>query len=989
MPHHPRIHQSIQFLSGLLFFFFLSSCQPEKAPKLVTPSDGDTIVTNTPVLAWEPVECEGQEIWINGEKMDSVGPHVSSYVPFPLSFGENEWRVVRIKDRGEIAGHPQTFVVDDRPLAPLPEHSKLLRHGWRVQSAFQAEEGGEVLSTGEASLDDWHETSLPATALTALVRNGVYPNPYIGKNNMQIPDINDDFNEEHDLLKYSHIEGENPWEKPYWYVNSFSIDEAAEGKKTWLNFNELNYRAELWLNGEMIADTSEMVGMERPFRFDVTDMVHADEENHVAVAVWPVDVPGEPGVPPLEPFGDPGVNMGDGNIGRNYTKWDAVGWDWQPAIRDRDMGLTEDVYLEFTDDIALKDVYITSEPDLPDAGFADMVISGKLVNYSTRALEGELRGDIIFGKDTTSFTVPFSLEEDGEESFFLDKDEVEQLRIEDPKLWWPSGYGEPNLYEVRLKAETQSGDVAVFEDNHGIREVETRVEGSRIFTVNGKDIFMKGGNWVLDMTLNWPASRYEEEILMTKHANLNTLRVWGPTGVAPQAFYEAADKHGILIWQDFLNDYWGTFENSKGYQPDRDLYETISAGIVKRYRNHPSLFMWCGGNEGVNPREDLLVNEVLAEHDQRSGRFYLKSSNDYGLHGGGPYHSIRPDEFFGHPKLHGFSSEIGASGVPVIESIRRFIPEVGQNKENDHFPVDGKWAYHDAANFPGDDLRKFTALDDIIREDYGGPETLDQQGVENYFAKAQFQNYDAYRSAIGAIIRQMWNNSTGMLFWKSNSSWPSLVWQLYDWYQQPHAGYFGAKEAFSPFNVQLNRDDRSVSVINTQYTPYQDVKITATLYDQSAEELWKETEQWDVGENTVVDTDIRVPEKKELVFLRLKAEDAGGEGLSDNFYWLHPDHDFSGLKDVPSPELETSVETGAESGAYQVKVTNHGDGISLLTRLKMVDARTGQEILPVLWSDNFISVLPGESCELQVVFPRGEYAGDMTLEAQPFNAIRE
>ncbi|MGM0377797.1 MAG: glycoside hydrolase family 2 protein, partial [Bacteroidota bacterium] len=848
MQHQPNIQQSVRILSGLLFLILFASCQSEDAPKLVTPSDGDTIATNTPVLAWEPVECDWQEIWINQVKVDSVGPEVSSYVPFPLSYGENEWRVVRIKDRAEIAGYPQEFVVDDRPLAPLPEKSQLLRHDWRVRSAFQTEEGGEVLSTEEASLNDWHETSLPATALTALVRNGVYPNPYIGKNNMQIPDINDDFNEEHDLLQYSHIEGENPWEKPYWYVKSFAIDEAEEGKKTWLTFNELNYRAELWLNGEMLADTSEMVGMERQFRFDVTDLVRTEEENHLAVAVYPVDVPGEPGVPPVEPFGDPGVNMGDGNIGRNYAKWDAVGWDWQPAIRDRDMGLTEDVYLEFTDDIEMEDVYITSDPDLPDAGFADMVISGKLVNHSSQSREGDLNGDVIFDGDTTSFTVPFSIEAGEKESFSLEKDEVKQLRIDDPKLWWPVGYGEPNLYKVRLTAKTQSGDVAVFEENHGIREVETRVEGSRIFTVNGKDIFMKGGNWVLDMTLNWPASRYEEEILMTKNANLNTLRVWGPTGVPPKLFYEAADKHGILIWQDFLNDYWGTFENESGYQPDRDLYETISSGIVKRYRNHPSLFMWCGGNEGVNPREDLLVNEVLGEHDQRSGRFYLKASDNHGLHGGGPYHSIRPDEFFGHSKLHGFSSEIGASGVPVIESIRRFIPEVGQNAESDHFPVDGTWAYHDAANFPGDDLRKFTALDDIIREDYGGPETKDQQGVENYFAKAQFQNYDAYRSAIGAITRQMWDNSTGMLLWKSNSSWPSLVWQLYDWYQQPHAGFYGAKEAFSPFNVQLNRDDYSVSIINTQYTSYQDVEVTATLYDQSAEELWQESGEHSVGE---------------------------------------------------------------------------------------------------------------------------------------------
>ncbi|MGM0377107.1 MAG: hypothetical protein ACQEQ0_10050, partial [Bacteroidota bacterium] len=247
----------------------------------------------------------------------------------------------------------------------------------------------------------------------------------------------------------------------------------------------------------------------------------------------------------------------------------------------------------------------------------------------------------------------------------------------------------------------------------------------------------------------------------------------------------------------------------------------------------------------------------------------------------------------------------------------------------------------------------------------------------------------ATTGAASGTGRQMWDNSTGMLLWKSNSSWPSLVWQLYDWYQQPHAGFYGAKEAFSPFNVQLNRDDYSVSIINTQYTSYQGVEVMATLYDQSAEELWQESGEHSVGENTFVDTEIRVPEKDELVFLRLKAEDAEGKVLSDNFYWLHQDHDYTDLKDVPSPELETSVEAGEEPGVYGVKVVNNGDGIALLTRLKMVDERTGHEIRPVLWSDNFISILPGESRELQVTFPRGEYGGETTLIAKPFNANME
>ena len=971
------------FPLGLLFILFFNACDTEKGPELISPLEGETIVTNTPVLAWTPVECDWQEVWINGIKLDSLAGDVKSYVPFALSFGVNEWQIVAVNKHSRIEGKPATFHVEDQPLSVLPQGAQLLRHQWLVQSAALVNESGELLSTGAFNSEAWHKTSLPATAQTVLVRNGVYPNPYIGQNNMRIPDANDDFNAEHDLLKYSHIDGENPWSRPYWYLKSFTVE--GSGSKVWLNFNEINYRAELWLNGKLLADSSVMVGMERQFRFDVTDLVSLDGLNHLAVAIFPVDVPGLPGVPPLEAFGDPGVNMGDGMISQNYTKWDAVGWDWQPAVRDRDMGITEDVFLSFTDDLELTEVYITSEPNLPKADYADMVISANLINHSQAPKAGVVTGKIIFETDTLLFDVPFSLTGESTKQVILDKSMVKQLRIGDPQLWWPLGYGSPNLYEVVLTAQSSDGQASTVTEMHGIRKVESRVEGSRIFTVNGKDVFIKGGNWVLDMTLNWTASRYEEEILLSKNANLNLLRVWGPTGVPPKAFFHAADKHGVLLWQDFLNDFWGTFRNTPGYQPEANLYETISNQIVKRFRNHPSLIIWCGGNEGVNPREEMLVNTVLAENDNRSGRFYLKTSDGHGLHGGGPYHSVRPEDFFSHPKLHGFSSEIGASGVPVFESIERFLPQTGKNPDLEHFPVDGYWGYHDAANFPGEDLRKFTALDDIIRNDYGGPESNDRQGAMNYLAKAQLQNYAAYRSAASAIGIQMWDNSTGILLWKSNSSWPSVVWQLYDWYQQAHAGYYGVKKAFAPLSVQFNRVDRRLYLVNAQYQSLEGVEVSAVLWDQSLKVLWEDSQTMNVAENTSAEMAYVVPESNGLVFLKLLAKSVEGEILFEDFFWLHETNDFSGLNKIETPKVEVSLSPGSIRDSWTVTVENRGETPAILTRLKLVHPLSRHEILPALWSDNFISLLPGDKRQLMVSLPRGEPHGGIDVVAEPFN----
>lgn len=951
----------------VIVFLIFTGCYMHTKPSLVIPNNGEVINTNTPVLAWKTIDADWQEIWINGILMDSLGPGVNSYVPFPLAYGNNYWHIKSKRNGKTLISKQGSFIVDDQALVDLPQRAHLLRHNWYVQSSYLANDGGEVLSTLGLPSQDWHSTSIPSTVLSALVRNGVYPNPYIGKNNMLIPDAHDDYNKEYDLMKYSHIPGQNPWDKPWWFINEFSAINFPKGKRVWINFGEINYRAQLWFNGAMLADTSDMVGMEREFRFEITNILQPDAINRIAIAIYPLDNPGEPAVEPLEPFGDPGTNMGDGLISLDYTKWDAVGWDWQPAIRDRDMGITEDVYLSFTDDVEIQDVYITSDLLFSDDISADFTISFDLVNHSYEQKQGLFTGLIVFENDSISFEQPFSLQGHEIQPLTLDKNAFPQFHLSEPRLWWPAGYGNPDLYTVKLTAQTSDEDHAEVEKKHGIRKIETYIgKRSRVFRINNQDIFLKGGNWVMEMMLNATASRYENEILLSRNAGFNILRVWGPTGVPPEVMYHAADKYGIVMWQDFLNDYWGTFRNTPGYSPDEKLYETISTGIVKRYRNHASLMIWCGGNEGVNPREDMLVNEILATYDGRSGRIYLKESDGDGLHGGGPYHTLRPDEYFGHPRMYGFSSEIGPSGVPVIESIRRFMPDAGQQWKPDFFPVDGTWAYHDAANFPGSDLRKFTAYDDIVRIDYGGPETEDQQGVYNYFSKCQMINYDVYRAATTAIVGQMWDGSSGMLLWKSNSSWPSMVWQLYDWYLQTHAGYYAVKKAFAHESIHLNRDNRSISVVNYGSHDITDAGISAVVYDESMNVIWQWGYSTSIEKNSANNLDVKIPNYNQLHFLVLSLKDSENNVLADNFYWLHAKNDFTELASLGEPDL-SAVVTKNNTG-YKVILTNKGQMPSLLTRIKLMEKESLQEILPTIWSDNFVFILPGETKELAVKF---------------------
>ena len=974
------------FIFFPVFFLFVNSAQPEL--KLISPSSGIVIPNNTPTLTWSLVPCKYYEIWMDGMLIDSLKSTENACVPFPLSFGQHTWQVKAIDGNASIKSEAATFTVDDKPLADLPAGSILLRNGWKMQSSLLVKENGEIVSGSSASTKGWYSTSVPVTVLSALVRNGVYPNPYADMNNMRIPDSNDEYNKTYGLLKYSHIPNLNPWKDPYWFKTEFEVSDDYNGKTIWLNFSEINYKAQVWLNGKLVADTATMVGMERLFRFDITPLVQRSVKNYLAVAIYPLDIPGEPANEPLTPLGEPGTNMADGMISKNYTKWDVLGWDWQPAVRDRDMGITEDVYLSATNQVELENLYVTSDLPLPDTTSANIIISADIVNHSGKAQKGTIKATISIDKEIITLEQPFTVGANQVQSFLWNAGNFSQLHVRNPKLWWPHGYGAQNLYTLKIEAFSGKENMVKAETKFGIREVETYIGSKeRVYKINGQDIYCKGGNWVIDMMLNWNAKRYEDEILLTKNANLNVLRVWGPTGAPPQAFYEAADKHGILIWQDFLYDYWGTFRNKPGYNTKDDLYEMATIAIVKKYRNHPSLFLWCGGNEGPNPREALIVNKILPQFDGRDTRSYLKSSNGDGLHGGGPYHTLSPPEYFSHNRLNGFSSEIGPSGVPVLESVRKFMPDIGKRWMAGRFPIDSVWAYHDANDWAGNDSRKFSSYDNIVRQQFGGPASADESGIAEYFNKAQLLNYDVYRASIESINRQLWATSSGILLWKSNSSWPSMVWQLYDWYLQAHAGYYGAKAAGEPVHIQLNRDKMDVVILNTRHKNIDDVQLNAVLYNLNLETIWHSEDTITLNKNSVYKTGWIVPVQEQICYLKLTARSGAGALLSDNFYFLNKLNDYKALDQLAPARLTGSVSKVENNGRtkYILSLTNNGDGIALRIACKLQGTSSSKELLPSLWNKNYVSLFPKETIHLEVDINNLDLIEEPVISCKAYN----
>jgi beta-galactosidase/beta-glucuronidase len=969
----------------LFLFFSANSFSAAKTFKTFAPKDGMTITNNTPTLAWGKIKCDRFEIRIDNRIMAELPSTSNTYVVFPLSFGKHNWAVIAHIGKTRIISATSTFLVQDAPLAELPKSAQLLRHGWKVKSSVEINMDGSGISKVGVNTNRWAETSLPATVLTALVRNGIYPNPYIGMNNMRIPDSNDEYNKDYNLQKFSHLKNRNPWKDHYWFRNEFVVDKNNKGKTVWLNFSEINYKAQVWLNGKIIADTTEIKGMERSFRIDITKNILKSGINCLAVAIFPVDNPGKPAIEPLLALSDPGQNMGDGKISTSYTKWDTMGWDWQPAVRDRDMGITEDVFISFTDETELQNLYVTSEIDLSKTADAQLTVSLDIKNYTSVLQTGTAHIKIHNGADVITFDKKYEIQPNELKSFEWNNENTPELTLKNAKLWWPAGYGSPNLYNIEITAKTSNGNESYINDVFGIRKVETYIgKKERVYKINGKEIYLKGGNWVIDMMLNWTSSRYENEILLTKNANLNILRVWGPTGVPPKALYRAADKHGILMWQDYLNDFWGTNKNTPGYQPEISLFEKASINITQKLRNHPSLIIWCGGNEGVNPREDLLVNSVIKKYDNRGTRHYLKQSDGDGLHGGGPYHTLEPKDYFTHPKLQGFSSEIGPSGIPVMQSMLKFMPEMGKNWMSGRFPLDGFWAYHDANDWPGEDSRKFTSYDTMLRNYYGAPDTLNvHNGIKEYISKAQLVNYDVYRSSIESINRQLWNNSSGILLWKSNSSWPSITWQVYDWYMQAHAGYYGAKKASELVHVQFNRDNNSVSFLNLTSENLDNNTVSAALYDINANMVWNKNQKLNMMEaNSTISTDIIVPVSDKTQFLKLEVKNEMGTIISENLYWVNALNKFNDLNQLPETNLqvEARISEGVKANKYIVEVKNTRTAIAFMFNARISGKDSHQELLPSLWSDNYFSLLPGESKTINAEIKKEDITETPVLE---------
>ncbi|HEX3023850.1 MAG TPA: beta galactosidase jelly roll domain-containing protein [Chitinophagaceae bacterium] len=869
-----------------------------------------------------------------------------------------------------------------------------------LQSSEIVKNNGAELSTANYhSKEKWLPVTVPSTVLTGLVANKIYPNPYDGLNNMFIPDASDSFNNQYHLAQYSHIPNvPNPWKKAYWYKTSFTIPANDKGKLFQLIFKGINYRADVWLNGKLIADSSQLVGMFAEFNLNVSNAIKTGEENFLAVKIYPLDFPGLPAHPQLNALGDFYENGGPtGDIGKNVTMLCSVGWDWMPEIRDRNMGIWQPVYLRTSGNVVVQQPKITTTfVSGNDTNAAKLNIQLTLANYSKQNKQGKLQITIspeTFAGNSFSITQNISVNADEQKKLEFSSNQFKQLIIQHPHIWWPHGYGNADLYKIRLQYfsgnEISDDTSFVF----GIRTVDSKYStvnewGKRDFYVNRKRIHLVGGAWVPDMMLQEDSLRFAQELLLCKNANTNLIRIWGGGVAPPDAFFETTDRLGLLVWEDFwiTGDTHGEFKGSADFPYQGNVYINNTISTIYRLRNHPSLLVWTGGNEGHARKKlyDAMRDNVALIDGTRpfvpcsSGFAHLPKdwnmswpdNQPGGVYSGGSY--MWEDPNFYYTKINEgkdwlFKDETGIPSQVPYESLSKNIVDL-KHDTTLPYPFNNSWGYHDACSGNGHyDLYYYEMIKRL-----GAPTTL-----KDFSDKMQIMNADGYRGIFEAAAHKL-NDNGGVLLWKLNPAFPSVIWQIFDYYLAPNAGYYFMQSANEKLHVQLNLDDSVVAVINRTFHAENNLSVDAAVYDLNGKQLFTQKTKLNIGESDVKKTislNSILSKYTNLSFVVLNLKDAAGKLVSHNVYWFAKDHQYQSLKNITPAKLDVKIITKTKDKTntrWNIQFTNPTKQMAFFVHPKLTEGN--DEIFPGFWSGNYFTLAPGETITLDATYPNATIA---------------
>jgi len=835
----------------------------------------------------------------------------------------------------------------------FPSASRIDIQAWAIQSSAEVPQPGERISSAGFAAIGWYPAHVPTTVVSALVRDNVYPDPYYGMNLRSIPgttyDVGDNF-------AVDPMPADSPFLAPWWFRSQFQIPRAVADKTLWLNFDSINYRANIYLNGRLIADSSTVRGMYRSFEFDVTGIA-VGGVNTLAVEVFAP------------------------------TQYDlSIAFvDWNPLPPDKDMGLVRDVYLLATGPVSLRHAQVvTSLESALDQ--AHLTLFADLHNATGRPVAGTLEGAI----GSISVSQPVQLAAGQAIRISFTPDQYPQLNIRNPRLWWPNDLGPQNLYGLHLDF-VAGGALSDQQDvQFGIRKVTSELDAQqhRLFRINGQRILIRGAAWTPDMMLRLSDERDEYDLRYARGMHLNAIRLEGKLEMNDH-FFDLADRYGVMVMPGWCCcSFWEQWDQ---WTPGD--YTTAGESLrsqVWRLRNHPSVFVFFyGSDNSASGLAEQVYLDVFREENWPNPVVSGASDNTTPLGGRtgvkmtGPYDYVAPSywlEDTGHGGAFGFITETSPGpAIPLLASLQQMMPAA------DLWPIgDSVFNFH-AGSGSFADVNVFSAA---LAGRYGAPTSL-----ADYVEKSQLMTYEAERAMFEAYGRNKYT-STGVIQWMMNNAWPGLIWHLYDWYFRPGGGYFGTRKANEPVHVQYSYDDNSIVVVNSLYSALPGYTVTAEVYNLDLSEMFSTSVPVDIAADSATPVfDLpAIDGLSKTYFVRLWLDDADGNRVSNNFYWLstQPDisdwanyndfryvpiatyADLTGLEALP-PAQVTATWTSAQSGTDQVDhvlVENRSSQLAFFVHLTVLKGPGGGDIAPVLWDDNYFELMPGERRTVAATYPR-------------------
>lgn len=790
---------------------------------------------------------------------------------------------------------------------------------WKVAPQAEIAASGEQVSVPGYRADAWVRAQVPGTVFGSYVQAGLEKEPTYGDNIYQV-----------NKAKY---------DRDFWYRTEFTVPARHGAEKLWLNFDGVNRDADVYVNGRRVGG---MRGFMQRGRFDVTNLVHAGSRNGLAVLDH--------------------VPVGGANTA-SPSFICSGGWDWMPRVPGLNMGIYKDVYLSRTGAVSLADPWVRTA--LPSLSEADLSVQVTLENHSAAPAAGVLTGVISPG--SVAFSRAVTLGAGEKRILTLDRRTAPALRVAKPRLWWPNGYGAPNLYSCRLAFRVGRSVSDAKTVRFGVRKYTYDTEGGILhFHVNGVRVFPKGGSWgMAEFMLRCHGKDYDTRLRLHHEMHFNMIRNWmGMT--ADEAFYDACDQYGMMVWDEF----WLNSGNS--LPADVNVFRANAIEKIKQVRSHPCVALWCGENEGepLPPLNDWLRADIRTY--DAGDRRYQPNSHAGALSGSGPWNDLGLKRYFqavptwGNLGDYGMRSEVGTATVTSFDSLRKFMPRA------DWWPRDAMWNQHflgPSAGNAGPD-----GYNDDIDARYG-----EAGNVQDYCRKAQLLNLETMKAIYEGWLDHITTGASGVLIWMSQSAYPSFVWQTYDYYYDLTGAYWGARTACEPVHVYWNAADDRIRVVNTTRQTYLGLTAEAWLFNLDGSQRLHAAAPVASRPGAVTDCfTLHFPAGLTAThFLKLRLKNRAGQIVSENFYWRGTKYQrYTALNALARVKLAASSRLTSANGmdTLQADITNPAGSraVAFAIRVRAVRPKTGDAILPAFISDGDFSLTPGETKHLTLQFAHAD-----------------